>query len=105
MDVLATDTGTKKTILNLPPPSRWRGPEHYADQIEWFGRNIRDREAITLSVHPHNDRGTAVAAPSCRNGGRGTGGGTLFGNGERTGNVDIVTLALNLFTRGSIPGW
>ncbi len=98
-------TPDKKTILNLPATVEMASPNIYADQIEWFGRNIRDREAITLSVHPHNDRGTAVAATELAvMAGAERVEGTLFGNGERTGNVDIVTLALNLFSQGIDPG-
>src|ERR1700757_578236 len=98
-------TPQKKTILKLPATVEMATPNVYADQIEWFGRNIRNRDCITLSVHPHNDRGTAVAATELA----GMAGaerveGTLFGNGERTGNVDIVTLALNLFSQGIDPG-
>src|SRR5271163_2903655 len=97
-------TPDKKTILNLPATVEMASPNIYADQIEWFGRNIRDREAITLSVHPHNDRGTAVAATELAvMAGAQRVEGTLFGNGERTGNVDIVTLALNLYTQGIDP--
>src|SRR5205807_4545885 len=89
-------TPDKKTILNLPATVEMASPNIYADQIEWFGRNIRDREFIILSVHPHNDRGTAVAATELAlMAGAERVEGTLFGNGERTGNVDIVTLALN----------
>jgi 2-isopropylmalate synthase len=98
-------TPDKKTILNLPATVEMASPNFYADQIEWFGRNIRDRESITLSVHPHNDRGTAVAATELAvMAGAERVEGTLFGNGERTGNVDIVTLALNLFSQGIDPG-
>jgi len=98
-------TPDKKTILNLPATVEMATPNIYADQIEWFGRNIRDRDAITLSVHPHNDRGTAVAATELAvMAGAERVEGTLFGNGERTGNVDIVTLALNLFSQGIDPG-
>ena len=79
-------------------------PNVHADQIEWFCRNVRDRDSVCISLHPHNDRGCAVAATEL---GLLAGGdrveGTLFGNGERTGNVDIVTLALNLFTQGVDP--
>jgi 2-isopropylmalate synthase len=79
-------------------------PNVYADQIEWFLRHIAHREAITLSVHPHNDRGTAVAAAELAvMAGADRVEGTLFGNGERTGNVDIVTLALNLYSQGIDP--
>lgn len=98
-------TPDKKTILNLPATVEMATPNIYADQIEWFGRNIRDRDCITLSVHPHNDRGTAVAATELAvMAGAERIEGTLFGNGERTGNVDIVTLALNLFSQGIDPG-
>jgi 2-isopropylmalate synthase len=98
-------TPEKKTILNLPATVEMATPNIYADQIEWFGRNIRDRDCITLSVHPHNDRGTAVAATELAvMAGAERVEGTLFGNGERTGNVDIVTLALNLFSQGIDPG-
>src|SRR5690349_12862484 len=97
-------TPDKKTILNLPATVEMATPNIYADQIELFGRNIRDRESITLSVHPHNDRGTAVAATELAVlAGAERVEGTLFGNGERTGNVDIVTLALNLFSQGIDP--
>jgi 2-isopropylmalate synthase len=98
-------TPDKKTILNLPATVEMASPNVYADQIEWFGRNIRDRDCITLSVHPHNDRGTAVAATELAvMAGAERVEGTLFGNGERTGNVDVVTLALNLFSQGVDPG-
>jgi 2-isopropylmalate synthase len=98
-------TPDRKTILNLPATVEMATPNVYADQIEWFGRNISDRECITLSVHPHNDRGTAVAATELAvMAGAERVEGTLFGNGERTGNVDIVTLALNLFSQGIDPG-
>ena len=98
-------TPGRKTILNLPATVEMATPNIYADQIEWFGRNIRDRDCITLSVHPHNDRGTAVAATELAvMAGAERVEGTLFGNGERTGNVDIVTLALNLFSQGIEPG-
>jgi 2-isopropylmalate synthase len=98
-------TPQKKTIFNLPATVEMATPNIYADQIEWFGRNIRDRDCITLSVHPHNDRGTAVAATELAvMAGAERVEGTLFGNGERTGNVDIVTLALNLFSQGIDPG-
>src|SRR5213075_900153 len=97
-------TPDKKTILNLPATVEMASPNFYADQIEWFGRKIRDRDSITLSVHPHNDRGTAVAATELAlMAGAERVEGTLFGNGERTGNVDIVTLALNLFSQGVDP--
>ena len=92
-------------ILNLPSTVEMATPNVYADQIEWFGRHIRDRDAVILSVHPHNDRGTAVAAAELAlMAGAERVEGTLFGNGERTGNVDLVTLALNLHTQGVDPG-
>src|SRR5271165_4160271 len=98
-------TPNKKVILNLPATVEMATPNIYADQIEWFGRNIRDRDCITLSLHPHNDRGTAVAATELGvMAGADRVEGTLFGNGERTGNVDIMTLALNLFSQGIDPG-
>ena len=98
-------TPDKKTILNLPATVEMATPNIYADQIEWFGRHIRDRDCVTLSVHPHNDRGTAVAATELAvMAGAERVEGTLFGNGERTGNVDVMTLALNLFSQGIDPG-
>jgi 2-isopropylmalate synthase len=97
-------TPQKKIILNLPATVEMASPNVYADQIEWFGRNVKNRDAVVLSLHPHNDRGTAVAAAEF---GLMAGAerveGTLFGNGERTGNVDVVTLALNLFSQGIDP--
>jgi 2-isopropylmalate synthase len=93
-----------KSILNLPATVEMATPNVYADQIEWFSRHIRHRDCIVLSVHPHNDRGTAVAAAELAvMAGAQRVEGTLFGNGERTGNVDIVTLALNLYTQGIDP--
>ncbi len=98
-------TPEKKTILNLPATVEMATPNVYADQIEWFGRTIRDRDSIVLSLHPHNDRGTAVAAAELGvMAGADRVEGTLFGNGERTGNVDVMTLALNLFSQGIDPG-
>jgi 2-isopropylmalate synthase len=98
-------TPQKKIIFNLPATVEMASPNVYADQIEWFGRHIGRRDSIVFSIHPHNDRGTAVAAAEL---GLMAGAdrieGTLFGNGERTGNVDIVTLALNLFSQGVAPG-
>jgi 2-isopropylmalate synthase len=94
----------KRLILNLPATVEMATPNTYADQFEWFGRHISDRESVILSVHPHNDRGTAVAAAELAvMAGADRVEGTLFGNGERTGNVDIVTMALNLFTQGVDP--
>ncbi len=98
-------TPQKRLILNLPATVEMATPNVYADQFEWFGRRISDRDSVILSVHPHNDRGTAVAAAELAlMAGADRVEGTLFGNGERTGNVDIVTMALNLFTQGIDPG-
>lgn len=98
-------TPERKVILNLPATVEMATPNIYADQIEWFGRHIAKRDSIVLSVHPHNDRGTAVAAAELAvMAGAQRVEGTLFGNGERTGNVDIVTLALNLYSQGVHPG-
>src|SRR5450432_2135006 len=92
------------SILNLPATVEMATPNIYADQIEWFLRHIERRDSLILSVHPHNDRGTAVAAAELAvMAGAERIEGTLFGNGERTGNVDIVTLALNLFSQGVDP--
>jgi 2-isopropylmalate synthase len=98
-------TPTKKVILNLPTTVEVATPNVYADQIEWFCRNISKRDSVIISTHPHNDRGTGVAsAELAMMAGAERVEGTLFGNGERTGNVDIVTLALNLYTQGIHPG-
>jgi 2-isopropylmalate synthase len=98
-------TPERKVILNLPATVEMATPNPYADQIEWFGRHVARRGAVVLSVHPHNDRGTAVAAAELAlMAGAERVEGTLFGNGERTGNVDVVTLALNLYTQGVHPG-
>src|SRR5271154_1406467 len=95
---------THKSILNLPATVEMATPNVYADQIEWFLRQINRRDSLILSVHPHNDRGTAVgAAELAVMAGAERVEGTLFGNGERTGNVDIVTLALNLYSQGIDP--
>ena len=98
-------TPERKVILNLPSTVECATPNVYADQIEWMCRNLKHRASAIISVHPHNDRGTAVASAELaampapdRVEGR------LFGNGERTGNVDLVTLALNLYTQGVNPG-
>src|ERR1700728_3228368 len=97
-------TPQHKSILNLPATVEMATPNIYADQIEWFLRNVNRRECLILSVHPHNDRGTGVAAGELAvMAGAERIEGTLFGNGERTGNVDIVTLALNLYTQGVDP--
>ncbi len=104
MDVIEP-TPEHRMIVNLPATVEMYGPHVYADVIEWFGRTIRDRDSLVLSVHPHNDRGTAVAAAELAVlAGAERVEGTLFGNGERTGNVDIVTLAMNLFSQGVDPG-
>ena len=98
-------TQDAKMILNLPATVEMGTPNHYADQIEWMHRNLDRRDSIILSVHPHNDRGCAVAAAELAlMAGAQRIEGCLFGNGERTGNVDIVTLALNLYTQGIHPG-
>ncbi len=98
-------TPQKKVILNLPATVEMATANIYADQIEWFSRHIRNRDSIVLSLHPHNDRGTAVAAAEMGvMAGADRIEGTLFGNGERTGNVDVMTLALNLFSQGVDPG-
>ena len=97
-------TPEAKMIVNLPTTVEQFPPNVYADRIEWFGRNFSKRDATILSVHPHNDRGTAVATAEL---GLMAGAerveGTLFGNGERTGNVDLITIALNLLTQGVDP--
>jgi 2-isopropylmalate synthase len=103
MDVFEP-TPERKLVLNLPATVEMSTPNIYADQIEWVGRHLRGRERVVLSVHPHNDRGTAVAAAELALlAGADRVEGTLFGNGERTGNVDLVTLALNLMTQGVDP--
>ncbi|KFB68287.1 2-isopropylmalate synthase [Candidatus Accumulibacter vicinus] len=98
-------TPEDKVILNLPTTVEVTTPNVYADQIEWMHRHLARRDSIILSVHPHNDRGTAVAAAElAMMAGAERVEGCLFGNGERTGNVDLVTLALNLYTQGVPPG-
>lgn len=97
-------TPENRTILNLPATVEMATPNIYADQIEWFGRNISRRESIILSLHPHNDRGTGVAAAELGvMAGADRVEGTLFGNGERTGNVCVCTLAMNLYSQGVAP--
>ena len=97
-------TPQRKMIFNLPSTVEMATPNIFADQIEWFGRKIRNRDSFVLSVHPHNDRGTGVAAAELAlMAGAERIEGTLLGNGERTGNVDVVTLALNMFTQGIDP--
>lgn len=98
-------TPQHKMILNLPATVEMSTPNTYADQIEWMHRHLDNRSAIILSVHPHNDRGTAVAAAELAlMAGAERVEGCLFGNGERTGNVCLVTLALNLYSQGVNPG-
>jgi len=98
-------TPQNKMVLNLPATIEATPPNLYADQIEWMHRNLARRDSIVLSVHPHNDRGTAVAAAEFAvMAGADRIEGCLFGSGERTGNVDLVTLALNLYTQGVHPG-
>ena len=98
-------TPERKTIINLPATVEMATPNIFADQIEWFDRKVAARDSVVLSVHPHNDRGTAVAAAELAvMAGADRIEGTLFGNGERTGNVDLVTLGLNLYSQGVDPG-
>ncbi|MDG3576132.1 2-isopropylmalate synthase [Rhizobium sp. YJ-22] len=97
-------TPEDKLILNLPSTVEMATPNVYADQIEWMCRNIDKRDSVIISLHPHNDRGTGIAATELAlMAGADRVEGTLFGNGERTGNVDVVTLALNMFTQGVDP--
>ena len=98
-------TPQKKMIFNLPSTVECSTPNVYADQIEWMSRNLARRESVIISVHPHNDRGTAIASAELAvMAGADRVEGCLFGNGERTGNVDLVTLAMNLYTQGVHPG-
>jgi len=98
-------TPERKVILNLPATVEVATPNLYADQIEWMHRKLARRDSVVISVHPHNDRGSAVAAAELAlMAGAERVEGCLFGNGERTGNVDLVTLALNLHTQGIDPG-
>jgi len=97
-------TPANKLILNLPATIECTTPNNYADQIEWFGRHVDRRDSVLISVHTHNDRGTGVAASELAvMAGADRVEGCLFGNGERTGNVCLVTLALNLYTQGVNP--
>ncbi|MBV4485272.1 2-isopropylmalate synthase [Pseudomonas sp. SWRI153] len=97
-------TPERKMILNLPATVECATPNIYADQIEWFGRNINRRDSVIISLHTHNDRGTGVAATELGlMAGADRVEGCLFGNGERTGNVDLVTVALNMYTQGVDP--
>ena len=103
MDVIEP-TPDRKIILNLPATVEMYTPNLYADTIEWFLRHVSRRDRVILSLHPHNDRGCAVAATELGVlAGADRVEGTLFGNGERTGNVDVVTLAMNLFAQGVDP--
>jgi len=97
-------TPEHKVILNLPATVECATPNIYADQIEWFGRHINRRDSVIISLHTHNDRGTGVAATELGlMAGADRVEGCLFGNGERTGNVDLVTVALNMYTQGLDP--
>jgi 2-isopropylmalate synthase len=101
---IVTPTADNKLIINLPATVEMATPNIYADQIEWMCRNLDNRENLIVSLHPHNDRGTGIAATEFGlMAGADRVEGTLFGNGERTGNVDIVTLALNMYTQGLDP--
>src|SRR6187401_3392224 len=103
MDVWQPGPG-REIILNLPATVEMATPNVYADQIEWFSRHIRNREHVAISLHPHNDRGTATAATElAMMAGADRVEGCLFGHGERTGNVDLVTLGMNLFSQGIDP--
>ena len=103
MDVLQP-TPDKPIILNLPATVECATPNVYADQIEWFGRNIPNRDSVVISLHTHNDRGTGVAAAELGlMAGADRVEGCLLGNGERTGNCDLVTVALNMYTQGIDP--
>ncbi|MFP4310940.1 MAG: 2-isopropylmalate synthase [Nitriliruptoraceae bacterium] len=103
MDVLEPTTD-RPIVLNLPATVEMATPNVYADSIEWMHRNLPDRDRIVLSLHPHNDRGTAVAAAELgMMAGADRVEGCLFGNGERTGNVDLITLGMNLFSQGIDP--
>jgi 2-isopropylmalate synthase len=98
-------TPQHKAIVNLPSTVENSTPNVYADQIEWMHRHLARRDSVLISLHPHNDRGTAVAAAEMGLlAGADRVEGCLFGNGERTGNVDVVTLALNMYTQGVVPG-
>ena len=103
VDILK-EVSKHKIIINLPATVEMSTPNIYGDQIEWMNKNLKNRKNISLSLHPHNDRGTAVAASEFGlMAGADRVEGTLFGNGERTGNVDIVTVALNMLTQGIDP--
>lgn len=103
-DTWGQATPEKPIIMNLPSTVEMNTPNVYADQIEWMNKHFKNRDSIILSVHPHNDRGTGVAATELALlAGADRVEGTLFGNGERTGNVDILTLAYNMFSQGIDP--
>ena len=103
VDILK-ESSNNKIIINLPATVEMSTANIYGDQIEWMSENFKNRENICLSLHPHNDRGTAIAASEFGlMAGADRVEGTLFGNGERTGNVDIVTLALNMYSQGINP--
>ena len=103
MDVWQPSAG-REIILNLPATVEMATPNVYADQIEWFSRHVHNREHVAISLHPHNDRGTATAATElAMMAGADRVEGCLFGHGERTGNVDLVTLGMNLFSQGIDP--
>mgnify|MGYP002682399638 CR=1 FL=1 len=97
-------TADNKVIINLPSTVEMDTPNVFADQIEWCSNHFKDRERIILSIHPHNDRGTGVAAAELGLlAGADRVEGTLFGNGERTGNVDVLNVAYNMFVQGVNP--
>ena len=103
-DIIEPDNDKRKIIINLPATVECYTPNIYGDVIEWFGKNITRRDQTIISLHPHNDRGCAIAAAEFGVlAGADRIEGTLFGNGERTGNVDVVTLAMNLFVEGIDP--
>ena len=105
LDIWEPDGVERKAIINLPATVEHSTPNLFADMVEWMHRNIERRNEIVLSLHPHNDRGTAVAAAELGvMAGADRIEGTLFGNGERTGNVDVVTLGLNLYSQGVDSG-
>src|SRR3546814_4429703 len=98
-------TREKPNILNPPVTGTAATPNNYADQTEWWCQHSRDRDKVVISLHPHNDRGTGVAAAELGlMAGDDRVEGCLFGNGERTGNCDIVTVGINMYTQGVHPG-
>ena len=97
-------TSENKVIINLPATVEMNTPNVYADQVEWMNTHFKNRDSIILSIHPHNDRGTGIAATELALlAGAERVEGTLFGNGERTGNVDIMNIAYNMFSQGINP--